>query len=184
MSIGSMVVAEIRARLYSMTFAHYYGTLMFAIPPGRPYTSLEKLLFPFKMGVWACIFALFLIAAVVIVILKLSTKRKRDFFVGNSNNMPFFNMVSHCFGGAITFTTMPVRNFARTLLMIWLLSTIVLRNAYQGKLYDNLRGNQRMPPYYMIDDLFESNLKLYLYESFFQDASENIPNQFTGRCFA
>ncbi|XP_055325489.1 uncharacterized protein LOC129579433 [Sitodiplosis mosellana] len=159
-TVGATVVAESRARIYSMTFAHFYGSLIFAIPPGRPYTSFEKLSFPFKMRVWACICVLFLIAAIVIVILKLSSKEKRDFFFGKSNNMPIFNMVSHCFGGTTTFIAMPVRNFARTLLMIWLLTTLVLRNAYQGKLYDNLRGNQRMAPYFYIDDLFQSNLKL------------------------
>lgn len=164
-----------------MSFTHFYGSLLFAIPPGQPYSSLEKLFFPFKLKVWACICALFLFGAIVIIILKLSSNEKRDFFIGKSNNMPFFNMISHCFGGNTTYIGIPARNFARTLFMIWLLSTLILRNAYQGKLYDNLRGNQRQLPYFLIDDLFKSNLKLYLYESFFQDSTDNIPNQYDGR---
>lgn len=175
------MIAENRAKKYSMTQAHYYGSLIFAIPPGRKFSSFEKLFFPFKVIIWSCIGAIFLFAAIIIVALKLSSRKKRDFFIGKSNDMPFFNMISHCFGGNTASIGIPKRNFARTLLLIWLLSTLILRNAYQGKLFDNLRSQQRNAPHFLIDDLFQSHLKLYLYESFFQDTADNVPNQYDGR---
>lgn len=105
------------------------------------------------------------------------SSQQRDF-----DENDFFD---YSLGGSIFHIAIPVRNFARTILMIWLLSTLILRNAYQGKLYDNLRGNQRNQPYYSLNSLFESNLRLYLYESFYEDfisyAADNIPNHYNGR---
>lgn len=158
-----------------MSFAYFYGSLLYAIPTGKAYSSFEKLFFPFKYIIWTCIASMFVIASLVLIILKSAQRSKRDFFIGSSNNMPFFNMVNICLGGTISFHNMPKRNFARTILMIWLISTLVLRNAYQGKLYDNLRKSQRQAPFFQLGELYASNLKLYLYESFFQ----NIANQLT-----
>lgn len=104
-------------------------------------------------------------------------RKKRDFLVGPANNMPFFNMVNICLGGTITIHDIPLRNFARSMLMIWLLATLVLRNAYQGKLFDNLRSHQRMAPFYHLNELYESNLKLYLYESFYQNVANLISSK-------
>lgn len=176
-TFGATVIAASRAEKYSMAFAHYYGSLLFAIPNGRPYTSFEKLFFPFKMSVWICICILFAIASIVIAALKLASRSKRDFFMGKSNDMPFFNMISICFGGAIPFNEIPIRNFARTILIIWLFFTLILRNAFQGKLYDNLRSSQRMAPLLNLNELYESSYTLYLYESFFQNIVETLPNQ-------
>lgn len=81
-------------------------------------------------------------------------------------------MINICLGGSVSLSNIPARNFARTMLMIWLISTLVLRNAYQGKLFDNLRSNQQMAPYFELDELYGSNLKLYLYESFYQNIAD------------
>lgn len=128
--------------------------------------------------VWLWICVLFVIAVTIIVTLKLTAKNWRDFVIGQSNSMPFFNMLSVCLGGTIPMQHTPSRNFARTVLVIWLFSTLVLRNAYQGKLFDNLRINQRKAPFFHLDKLFsESNLKLYLTPAYFQIVADNYPTQ-------
>lgn len=177
--MGAIILAASRAERFSMSFAHFYGLLLFAIPPGRPYTSFEKLFFPFKIGVWSCICILFLIAATVIMILKLIPKKKRDFLMGKSNDMPFFNMMNICLGGTINFRDISGRNFARTFLLIWLMFTLIMRNAYQGKLFDNLRSSQRKAPLFKLDELYKSNLKLYLYESFYQNMADFLENLYS-----
>lgn len=177
LTLGAIVVAASRAEKYSMSFAYVYGFLLYAIPPGKPYSSFEKLFFPFKIIIWSCICTLFVIAAIVLVALKLMPRKNRDFFIGKSNNMPFFNMVTICLGGTVSIKDMPLRNFARSMLLIWLLLTLVLRNAYQGKLYDNLRSHQRMAPFYRLHELYESNLNLFLYESFYQNVADVMPEE-------
>lgn len=177
LTFGALILAESRFKKFSKSFSYLYGSLLYAIPSGKAYSSFEKLFFPFTTKVWLWIGILFVMAAAILILLKLSAKNKRDFLLGKSNNMPFFNMVNIWLGGAVSLSDIPVRNFARTMLMIWLISTLILRNAYQGKLFDNLRSNQRMAPFYFLDELYGSNLKLNLYESFYQNVADNIPEQ-------
>lgn len=125
LTLGSIIVAATRAEKYEMTQAYFYGSLLYAIPYGKPYGSFEKLFFPFRYRIWILLCALYSIAAIILLILKLTAQKNRDFLVGASNNMPFFNMVNICFGGAVSFNEMPLRTFARTMLMMWLLSTLV-----------------------------------------------------------
>lgn len=166
-----------RLEAYSISTVHFYGSLLFAIPHGKPYTSIEKLYFPFAKNVWMCLCAIFMIAAGIIVGLKMHAQCYRVFFIGKSNPMPFFNMINVCLGGTVTPNSIPIRNFARTILLIWMISTLVLRNAYQGKLFNYLRSNQQRAPFYKLDQLYESNLKLYLYDSFYPVLAEILPEQ-------
>lgn len=84
-------------------------------------------------------------------------------------------MVVVCLGGTISLNHLPMRSFARTMLLIWLLSTLILRNAYQGKLFDYLRGDQRMAPLFNLDDLYESDLELHVFDSYYQNIVDNFP---------
>lgn len=176
-SLGGIIVAASRAEIFSMSYAYVYGSLVYAIPSGKPYSSFEKLFFPFKYIIWSCICALFVIATILLVALKCFPKKMRNFLLGKSNNMPLFNMYNICLGGTVSMRDIPLRNFARTLLLIWLLATLVLRNAYQGKLFDNLRSHQRAAPYFNLDELYASELKLYLYESFFQNVADVVKDE-------
>lgn len=175
--MGALTPTAFRDGRFSSSVAYMYPSLIFGIPPGRPYSSLEKLYFPFTVNVWICILLLFVASAIVIIALKFVSKDKRTFFVGQSNNMPFFNMVNISLGGAMSSNKLPFRNFARTLLMIWLISSLVLRNAYQGKLFDSLRGSQRNQPFFELNKLYESNLKLYLLDAFYVYISDLLGNQ-------
>lgn len=149
--------------------------MLYAIPVGKPYDSLQKLYFPFAKNVWFCVCTLFVIAVLAIVTLKLTSRKYRNFVIGHSNDMPFFNLVNTCLGGSVPPHGVPSRNFARTIFLIWLLSTFVLRNAYQGKLFDNLRSDQRNEPLYRLKALYESNVKLYLTEGYYQIIADNFP---------
>lgn len=72
-----------------------------------------------------------MVATILIVSLKFGAEKRRAFVVGKAKN-PFLNMINISFGGALCSNKVPVRNFARTMLIMWLLSSLVLRNAYQG----------------------------------------------------
>lgn len=176
LTIGATIPVLSRLETFSISFMYFYGSLLYAIPDGKPYSTLEKLYFPFDIQVWICICVLFFIAASVIIVLKILPNTFRDFSIGKSNATPFFNMINICLGGSITFHDMPLRNFARTILMIWMISTLILRNAYQGKLFDNLRGNQRMSPLYTFDRLYDSTIKLYIFASFLPFVKDAVPD--------
>lgn len=127
------------------------------------------------MIIWSIICVLFVAAVAVIIAIKLLPYKIRAFVIGKSNRMPFFNMVNISLGGSISPKHIPVRNFARTLLFIWLLSNLVLRNAYQGKLFDILRSNQRTHPLFTFDQLYGSTIKLHVYASLYDHVLEFVP---------
>lgn len=174
-TLGALTPSTTRADKHSWSYTYYYAYMLYAIPSGKSYTSLEKLFFPFAKNVWLCICTLFVIAVAIIVILKQKPKRYRDYLFGQSNNTPLFNLVNACLGGSIPLNYTPARNFARTMLLIWLLATLVLRNAYQGKLFDNMRKHQRKAPFYHLNELYDSNVKLYLPEAYYQTFVDNFP---------
>lgn len=135
---------------------------MFVIPRGKPYSSLEKLFFPFKMTVWICVCSCLLIVVIAIVILKLTPKEKRDFVIGRNNDAPFFSLITIFLGGSTTNYQLPRRNFARTILGILLLSTLILRNAYLGNLFNFLRLQKRMEPLYYKQKIFDSDVTIFM----------------------
>lgn len=124
-TLGSIIVAATRAEKYEMTKAYFYGSLLYAIPMAKPYSSLEKLFFPFRYKIWILLCGIFFTAAIVLLLLKLKAEKNRTFLIGASNNMPFFNMLNVCLGGTVSLNDVPIRNFARAMLMIWLVSTLV-----------------------------------------------------------
>lgn len=117
------------------------------------------------------------ISTLLMAIVKGLPQRWHDFLYGNHNNMPFFNMLNVLFGGAMESSELPVRNFARVLLVIWLWSTLVLRNAYQGKLFDNLRKEQRNDPLFNIEAIYQSKMNIYVFESYYQNIADHLPTQ-------
>lgn len=42
-------------------------------------------------------------------------------------------------------------------------------------LYDNLRSQQRKAPLFQLSDLYKSNIRLYLMESFYQNVADLLP---------
>lgn len=159
---------------FSISAPYVFASMVFAIPAGKPYSPLEKLFSPFDVYVWTCISILFIMTSFLIVFLKLVPKNIRAFITGRTNSMPYFNMIGISLGGSITSYQCPTRNFARTIFSIWLLSTLILRNSYSGKLFDHLCSNQRKPPFYKINDLYESNLKIFVYPSLYNITSELV----------
>lgn len=128
------------------------------IPPGRPYSSLEKLFFPFRMEVWICVCTFVLAMAIWIVVLKCTAKEKLYFAIGRKNDAPILSLFSIILGGSIHH--LPRRNFARSILVILLLTTLVLRNAYLGNLFNYLRTQKRVELFRYIQDVFDSDVAI------------------------
>lgn len=131
------------------------------IPPGKPYTSFEKLFFPYRKDVWIWICTFFLAMAIWILVLKCISKEKCYFVIGLKNDAPILNLFAIILGGSMTTSQLPRRNFARTILGIILLTTLVLRNAYLGNLFNFLRTQKRMEPLYYQRNIYDSDVTIY-----------------------
>lgn len=173
-SIGAILLNLDRFEKYSLTYPYFYGSLVFAIPYGKPYTPLEILFLPFKYRIWICLFVILLATLIVVGLIK--TKwfiAYRSFIVGPYNNLPFLNMLAICLGNYMSHT--PRLNFARTLVTIWLLMSLILKAAYQSKSFYFMQTIPRASPLYSLDSVYDSKLDLYLWPSLFQSFYDSFP---------
>lgn len=172
--MGSIFYTSARVEGHDASVPYYYSSIVFAIPPGEPYSVMSTLFFPFKYIIWSCIGFIFISTILVVGSLKKSTIQQRAFVLGPRNDLPFFNMLNVCFGGAIT--RLPTRNFARFLLLIWLTMSLILKTAYQSKLFNFMQTEQRESPMYTLESVFESDHDLYISKSFYQLFYDTYPN--------
>lgn len=173
LSIGSIIMSNENSDKFSMSSPYYYGALIYAIPHGKPYSSFDKLFFPFEPAIWIWISMLLLLASIVIVRLKTAPRKVRDFVVGKGNNGPFCNLIAISLG--MSMTVLPYRNFARTILTILLLATFILRNAYQGALFNFLKTQKQRPPLFRLDDIWKSDVDICVSETFHQLYIKEFP---------
>lgn len=173
-TIGAFGFSKSRNDFLQHTNPYYYTPIIFALALPRPFTSIEQLFFPFKYIIWSCIAAMFCIGLVVIVFLKYAANSKKtEFVVGKRNQTPFMNMINSSLGGGIQ--TAPKRNFARYILMVWMMGCVVLRNSYQGSLFKFLQTPKVKPLPNSLDELLSKNYSIIVSKSAYY-LFENMPN--------
>lgn len=158
---------------YSNSYFHYYAAFNFAIPKGLQYTSLQRILLPFQSIVWLLILVIVLGALKFIMLFTLHFKQSRSFLFGPNNYTPFLNFINIFLGGAIT--RPPQRNFARTILSIWILGSLILRNSYQGSLFNFLQTQKPIQLVDTINKIAQFNYTLYTMPTVFEMMYEGAP---------
>ncbi|XP_050088243.1 uncharacterized protein LOC126572712 [Anopheles aquasalis] len=140
---------------------HYTSTVRMAVPQGRPYTPFEKLFRPFRTDCWIAVSCC--LAVLVCLVAGLGTgghSVARDFVYGPGVRMPLLRALYLMFGGSVQ--PCPRRNFARTLFLLWLAKTLVLRTVYQASLYRYLQRSAYQPPLATLDEVYRSSLELHM----------------------
>lgn len=148
-----------RSKEFTASFPYAYASVVFTIPHGPPYTPLEKLVLPFKPLVWLCVSIVTGVALILIIYLSRCSKKWQDFVFGEKNRTPFLNYINITLGGVITHE--PVRNFARFILMIWMLSSLVLRGSYTGALFSFIQSQRSAIEIDSLEKLIEYNFSIY-----------------------
>uniref|UniRef100_A0A3F2ZDF1 Ionotropic glutamate receptor C-terminal domain-containing protein n=1 Tax=Lutzomyia longipalpis TaxID=7200 RepID=A0A3F2ZDF1_LUTLO len=143
----------------SNTMFYYATPLTLLIPPGRPISALEKLFLPLSFTTWMLLSVVFILAIVFIVIGKFITPQTRDFVFGQRNNYPFINLISIFYGGPMM--PLPRRNFARFLVMMWILFCLVMRSSYQGALFGFMKKPRYSSPTDTLAKMYEAGFKIY-----------------------
>lgn len=134
---------------------------MFVVKRGLSFGPLKQLLKPLDTNIWILIILQWLVAVVLIqLVQRFGNLALWNFIFGPHNRHPMRNMFMSNLGYPIPTAAVPGRNFARFLLMAWLLLTFELRNAYQGKMYDSLRLAKRLPVPRTIDGLIRHDYTL------------------------
>lgn len=173
MTLGCFGLTFNRIKYMSMSFPYFQTPLLFIVPPGRPYSSIEKFLQPMDQWIWYCLGAELFIGGFVIVLLKYTKRQIRHFIMGRNNRIPFFNMFAIFSGNSSTY--LPNRNFSRTILMIWILSSLIIRAAYQDSLFHFMQKQTSVNNHYTLSSLIKENFTFHVPESslkYFDDLKE------------
>ncbi|KAG5681329.1 hypothetical protein PVAND_010776 [Polypedilum vanderplanki] len=162
--IGNYFLRESRTRIVDYSAAYFSISIVLVIPPATKLSPFEKLLRPFEIIIWILLFITFSIGLLVIFIINYKLKNFKSFVFGRKVNTPILNMFIAIFGQQQTI--LPGRNYARFILMMFLIFCLVNRNVYQGALYIFLQSDGRHKDIKSIDEMIEKDFKFYVYESY------------------
>lgn len=123
--LGNILLKLERSIFMDYSNPYYIDQLIITIPPGRAFTSFEKLVRPFNIIVWICFGVIIFCSFVVITILQFQSKKAKEYFYGKNVTNPYLNVLIAVFGGSQK--SLPKKDFPRYLLMLFLLYCLVMR---------------------------------------------------------
>lgn len=158
---------------------HYFmfDKLVFLIPQGDLYTSLEKLLAPFEEEVWIAIAVTLSVGFMTIHIINYTGTKVKKFVFGSSVKAPTMNFVSIILVGSQVKTA--GRNFARFIFTLFVLWCLIIRTCHQSKLFENLQSDRRKLEAQTFDDLVDKNFTICLEDSVLTGIQKFIEFGFT-----
>lgn len=159
-AIGCLAMDPDRYRYLKAGISHYTSKILFAVPRGRPYTAFEKLFGPFQKSVLEMVAFVLIMTGLITLALSFTNQTVRAFVYGRGVTTPFLNAMLLLYGGSIP--RPPVRNFARTLLLLWLIYCFIIGSLYQGSLFRYLQKPMQYPPLKTMHEIDRSELWYYM----------------------
>lgn len=147
----------------SSSYVYYTSNLVWTRPPGRLFTSFEKLFKPFRSILWSCILALFVLSFLAIRYTRSKSEKFQTFILGIDNTSPCLNISNIFFGGSLH--RLPSQNFPRTLLGIFFIYCLVIRSSYQGALFNFMRSTSREKGANSIQEMAQEDFTFYVVDS-------------------
>lgn len=154
-----------------MTRAYKSWSDFIVVSPPESYSEYEKLLLPFDIGSWILIIATFAIAILTVFLISFAKPEVRNFVFGSNVTTPGFNIVMIFFG--LSQMKLPGRNFARFLVVVFVVYCLIIRTVWQGKTFEFMNRDMTKPDVTSIDEFIERNFTLYIRKSFF-DVMANL----------
>ncbi|KAI8124066.1 Ionotropic receptor 21a [Lucilia cuprina] len=174
-TIISLMYNKIRADTMQASKGYLFVPYVMAIPQGRKMTSFERLMKPFRYIIWSCFSSSIIFGILFIYFIRyLGRSKLMDFIYGKGNRIPFTNLLAVLFGISIH-GALPHKNFARYILMIFLLYTFVLRSAYSGALYILLQDGRARNTFKTINEIVDNNFTIYAFPAVEKVLKMSIP---------
>lgn len=152
------LLAEVISEFH-MTSPLTISNLRFAVTRGLSYTPAEKMVLPFDEWTWILIIGSIVAGFIVILFLaKMISKPLKRLTLGSSNFDQSFNLVRIFFG--VDMVHVPLENCARFFIMIFMLYCIVIRTAYQGKMFEFMTSKVTKSTPQTIEELLEKKIPL------------------------
>lgn len=106
----------------------------------------------------------FIVAFAIVFATYFVRQSTRNFIFGTRVRTPSLNIASIFFG--ISMNVLPRRNFARFILTMFAIYSLIIRTTWQGKMFEFLKKNVSKPEIQTIDEMIEKNFMFYLLPEF------------------
>lgn len=136
---------------------------MLIIPPGRPFTPFEKLIYPFRKAVWFSLVAV-LISTVAVMTAYEKYVKSHPGILCRRVVVTRLDILVIIVGSSQP--RLPEHNPSRLILATFLLFTLVIRGLYQGALFQFLQKNKRQSEINSVDEMMENDFRFYMYPSY------------------
>ncbi|XP_055300291.1 uncharacterized protein LOC129567447 [Sitodiplosis mosellana] len=166
MTIGIYTPSLERLTVMASTHSYMQTAFVFAFVRGSK-TSLSRLLEPFQNSVWISIAALLAISITIILLTKKLSRRWRHFIIGGRiNRTPILNLINVLIGNVISNPRMIKSRyfsvFSRSLTILWIFFWLIIRNSYQGSLYEALQSQRVKSPYDTVEKVRSSKAEIHI----------------------
>lgn len=152
-----------------MTTPVLFSRTTVVVTRGAPYSFFERLILPFDCATWICLIITFSVALCTIFVVYWLSEDIQKFVFGTNIRNPTLNFFQIFF--AIGLVRVPGRNFARFIFIMFTLFCLIIRTAYQGKMFEFITTD--VSKHTAETKLEWINMKIPIYQHNFQDATNN-----------
>lgn len=161
---ADVIIADYWLKVNRLKFVDYTKSyisqqIAFVIPPGKALNSFEKFIKPLDFYTWIFLLTFISLGVIVIKLVHKSSKKVQNLVFGEGIKNPNLNLVIAIFGGNIR--PEPRNNFARFILMLFLIFCLIMRSLYQGSLFRFIQSKVNHKEAQSIDDMLEKNFNFF-----------------------
>lgn len=151
-----------------MTSPVEYTEMTLRVTRGSKLTPMEKLIKPFDSATWICLIATIGVGLITITTLKLISLFMKTVFISISKAM--LSTVQIFFGIGLIQT--PERHSARILFTVITIFCLIVRTAYQGKMFDFLLYDEKQPAANSVQDVIDKQIPVRITYNIFDKSSD------------
>lgn len=140
----------------SPPICYVYSTFM--TTRGYRYTFFEKLFLPFDNSIWFALILTFLAAFTTIFVISRFSLDIQNYVFGRNVYFPSLGSIQIFFG--LGFVHVPHTNFGRYLFMTFTIFCLIIRTAYQSKMFDFMITDVRHSMPNTVEELLHSDVKI------------------------
>jgi len=142
----------------SLTKLYFDSNFLIAATPNEFYTNYEKLLLPFDELTWIFLLLTFLVAFIVVFVMKFAPVVIWSSLFGHETLTPLLN-IFHIFFG-ISQMKLPAASVPRIILILFIVFCLIFRTCYQSMMFEFMTSEMRKPPPSTIKDLVTNGYKI------------------------
>ncbi|XP_036320036.1 uncharacterized protein LOC118734421 [Rhagoletis pomonella] len=181
-ALGCLSSSDTLRHVFSYSITYHQSPFVFIVRSGLHFGPIKQLALGFCKDVWLWIGSCCLVGMILIrLVVTFASPRICEQIIGHPRRSDCTNLIVIMMGNPIN--SRPHHICPRLLLMTWLLATLVLRNAYQAKLFETLRISRRIPVPRSIAGLAAEQYKLIFdsYVDFYPRNMTTIQHNLTNR---